>query len=97
MKDKLPTWVYDFAHTTSKIPYAKKLLKPIYYPIKQMFANRRNASFRKNALEVLSSFDKCMIENNYNYCLIFGTLLGAIREKGFITHDFDIDVAIPIK
>ena len=62
-----------------------------------MFANRRNTTFRKNALEVLFSFDKCMVENGYNYCLIFGTLLGAIREKGFITHDFDIDVAIPIK
>ena len=28
------------------------------------------------------------------YTLIFGSMLGAVREKGFIKHDVDIDVAM---
>ena len=97
MKDRMPTWVYDVAHSASKIPYVKTLLKPLYYPIKGYFNKRRNKHFKANALEVLKQFDLCMQENGYNYSLLFGTLLGAIREHGFISHDFDIDVALFIE
>lgn len=94
MNDRIPTWVYDIAHTVSKIPFAKSLLKPIYYPYKERIKKRRQVNFKKNALEVLRVFDECMSVNGYEYTLIFGTLLGAIREKGFISHDCDIDVAV---
>lgn len=94
MKYRLPTWVYDYAHRIAKIPFAKSLLKPIYYPIKDLFAKRRNRNFKLYALEALSRFDQCMTENGFNYSLIFGSLLGAIREKGFISHDCDIDTAL---
>lgn len=94
MNDRIPTWIYDFAHTVSKIPFAKTLLKPIYYSYKEKINKRRQINFKNNALEVLRIFDQCMYTNGYNYTLIFGTLLGAIRDKGFISHDFDIDVAI---
>lgn len=84
----------EFANKASKIPFVKSLLKPIYYPLKRRMQNKRNSLFRKNALKVLSRFDQCCRENSINYTLAFGTLLGAVREKGFIKHDLDIDVAI---
>jgi len=43
-----------------------------------------------NLKEFISAFDK----NNVWYCLIFGTLLGAIREKDFISYDNDMDIAV---
>lgn len=81
----------------------KKIIKKIKYlftalkyiknnTIDKYRFNKRRKVFLKNGLEALSAFDKAMKELNINYWLQFGTLLGAIREKGFISHDFDIDV-----
>ena len=38
-------------------------------------------------------FKEAMDAANIPFILIFGTLLGAIREKGFIIYDSDVDVA----
>lgn len=92
--DRIPDSITEFAHYVARIPIAKTILKPIYYRIKSYVFSNRKAHFRENALDVLSAFDKCMTENNIEYSLIFGSLLGAIREHGFISHDFDIDVAL---
>lgn len=46
-------------------------------------------------LNLLLKFDKFCKENNLKYYLCGGTLLGAIRHKGFIPWDDDIDVAMP--
>lgn len=94
MKYTVPNSLLKFAHSVAKIPFAKKILKPIYYPYKNILFKKRQENFRKNALEMLASFDKCCQENSIDYFIIFGTLLGAIREKGFISHDFDVDVAM---
>jgi len=46
------------------------------------------------AKENLLLFQKIMNRHNISFSLAYGTLLGAIRENDFITHDEDIDVAI---
>lgn len=47
------------------------------------------------ALDILIYFDSFCREHNLKYFLAYGTLIGAIRHKGYIPWDDDIDVLMP--
>jgi len=44
--------------------------------------------------EILEKVGKILDESNITYFLVYGTCLGAIRDKGFIKDDTDIDIGI---
>ncbi len=74
-------------------------LKPIGSPIwrklyTEPLENKRRKKFLENGLTLLTHFDEVMQRANIPYSLVFGTLLGAVRDNGFIKHDLDIDVAV---
>lgn len=45
-------------------------------------------------LEMLKEFDAVCTKHNLTYFIIYGTLIGAVRHKGFVPWDDDIDVAM---
>jgi len=71
-----------------RIPF---LYRPIVNYLNYRIKKRRAKAYRKYGKEALQLFVKCMNENGYHYTLAFGSILGAIRERGFIKHDLDID------
>lgn len=50
---------------------------------------------KKLQIEMLCEFDRICRANDITYFLAYGTLLGAIRHKGYIPWDDDIDVMVP--
>lgn len=52
---------------------------------------------QKQSLEILMDIDKVCRNNSLKYCILFGTLIGAIRHGGFIPWDDDIDIGMARK
>ena len=94
MKNVLSPKLILFANKVAKVPLVKTILKPLYYPYKRWINSKRNKMFLTNGVTVISDFHNCFEENSLTYTLAFGTMLGAVREHGFIKHDLDLDVFI---
>lgn len=46
-------------------------------------------------LKILLAIDRCAEEHGLDYYIWAGTMLGAVRHKGFIPWDDDLDIAMP--
>ena len=55
-----------------------------------------NPTHQQKLLKMLKIFHKICVENDIPYWITGGTSLGQIRHNGFIPHDDDLDLAVPI-
>ncbi len=69
-------------------PKGKYLFSP-----KILYLGRKQIN-KQIAKQNLSDFNKIANKNELKYGLIYGTLLGAVREQDFISHDEDIDLFV---
>lgn len=84
------------AKYATKIPGTRFLLsKPYDWVLNKVNGkDKAKQQFKKYGIDVIDLFDKCLTDNGVKYMLAFGSCLGAVREKGFIKHDDDLDVWI---
>lgn len=86
--------LYNFANRFRNNKFIYNSLKPIWVKFVNRDSERQRKNFHKNGLEVIKRLGNACNQHKVIYWLDFGTLLGAIREKGFIPHDNDIDIGV---
>ncbi len=75
------------------VPVVRRTLEKMFPQTFLRYKQKERAdAFHQYGLESLRRFDECMTQNGYQYSMAFGSLLGAVREHGFIKHDLDIDI-----
>jgi hypothetical protein len=62
--------------------------------LERIFGDSFTPMDRAIARENMILFKQVMDEYHVEFCLFFGTLLGAVREGDFIPHDYDMDMII---
>lgn len=62
--------------------------------LNRRIAKREAKAIRENGVEVLARVDEVLTKAGVKPFFVFGLLLGAYRDKGFISYDYDLDLGI---
>lgn len=90
-------FIHHLAYKFSKNPIAIIFVRPFWRMYEKRRHNNLIKAIRTSGLSFLTTLYAEAQKSNVEFWLDFGTLLGAIRNKGFISHDFDIDLAAWLK
>lgn len=75
----------------------KKGTDTLFVPQEFQLTDSHLKILQENELKILNTVNEFCEKNHLIYYLAEGTLLGAIRHKGFIPWDDDVDIAMPRK
>ena len=79
----------------NRLPFIAKLARWIKSKtINRIKLKLERAKLKKEGKKALLEIKKVFKDLNIEWFLVYGTLLGAYREKDFISHDIDIDIGV---
>jgi len=82
-------WIED------NIPFFAKWLRSAKQKTINRYKKKKQKEIlHKNGKDVLIALKSVFNELEINWFLVYGTLLGAYRDKDFISHDVDIDIGV---
>ena len=87
LKSKI-TWV------VKSLPVGRRLYPVLLSCYKAIITPLRRRRLRRYGFRILGELNDVFEYNGIEYYLAFGTLLGIIREGGFIAHDDDMDLLV---
>ena len=86
----------ELTKTVANIDFKQNLVMDYFMEAKEAKQATGNLrKFQKQDIELLKEFLRICDKHNLRYWLDFGSLLGAVRHKGFVPWDDDCDVSMP--
>lgn len=87
-----PNWIHHIKHKPQQLE--RELRKKRKFIKKNRKTRIQQNNLSKHGFILLNDLKKIFDELNIIYFVDFGTLLGFVRDKGFMPHDLDLDIGV---
>lgn len=94
MIQQLENMGYEYDKNIFKVIDLPKLMSDYSFVERKNYKRMSDSEIKNSQLNIMKMLKKVCDENDIDYYLAYGTLIGAVRHKGFIPWDDDVDIYV---